>query len=202
MRVTRLPKDPGPPGWNTLLPPDDPAIPLEEDKRADWLVIGAGFAGLAAARRLSELHGTDRIVVLDATRVAHGPAGRNSGFMIDLPHDLSHNDYAAGNDFAGEIAANRAGIVYAGEAAQAYGLDREAYDLTGKINAAASTKGMALNTAYARHLRDIGEPHELLDAAEMQRITGIPYYQGGLFTPGTAMIQPAAYVRGVARGLR
>jgi glycine/D-amino acid oxidase-like deaminating enzyme len=36
----------------------------------------------------------------------------------------------------------------------------------------------------------------------MREITGSSYYQGGLFTPGTAMIQPAMYIRGVADGLR
>jgi glycine/D-amino acid oxidase-like deaminating enzyme len=41
----------------------------------------------------------------------------------------------------------------------------------------------------------------LLDAAAMREITGSHYYQGGLFTPGTAMLQPAGYIRGLAAGL-
>lgn len=45
------------------------------------------------------------------------------------------------------------------------------------------------------------EPYEMLDAGAMRVLTGIDYYSGGLFTPGAAMIQPAAFVRGVARGL-
>lgn len=202
MRVNRLPDDPGPAGWNALLPASGPVTPLEDDTTADWLVIGAGFAGLAAARRLSELRAKDSIVVLDATRIAHGPAGRNSGFMIDLPHDLSHNDYAAGSDHAAEIAANRAGIAYAKCAADAYGLDAATFSASGKINAAASRIGHDLNSAYARHLGEIGEPFEFLNANAMERITGVPYYRSGLFTPGSAMIQPAAFVRAVARGLR
>merc|ERR1739841_320784 len=48
----------------------------------------------------------------------------------------------------------------------------------------------------------MGEPYESLDAKQMREITGSSYYQGGLFTPGTAMIQPAMYIRGVADGLR
>ena len=75
MKVRRLPKDPGSAGWNRLLPEPGPADPLTEDTTADWLVIGAGFAGLAAARRLSQTCPTDRVVVLDATRVGDGPAG-------------------------------------------------------------------------------------------------------------------------------
>ena len=35
----------------------------------------------------------------------------------------------------------------------------------------------------------------MLDAKAMQDITGISYYQGGLFTPGTIMLQPALFIR-------
>ena len=73
-KVTRLPKDPGPAGWAALLPePPGPRL-LEEERTADWLVIGAGFAGLAAARRLTQLRASDRVVVLEATRVGWGVA--------------------------------------------------------------------------------------------------------------------------------
>ncbi|MEM1266153.1 MAG: FAD-binding oxidoreductase [Pseudomonadota bacterium] len=201
--VVRLPKDPGPAGWNRLLPDPPPPQPLEEAITADWLVIGAGFAGLAAARRLAELCPGDRIVILEATRVGDGPAGRNSGFMIDLPHDLSSADYAGGlvADLA-QTEDNRAGIAFARDMAAAAELPDEVFAETGKINAAATEAGEAHNHAYARHLDAMGEPHIHLDAAEMRARTGIEYYRSGLFTPGTVMIQPAAFVRGVAGSLR
>ena len=56
---------------------------------ADYLIIGGGFAGLSAARRLNQLEPTAKIVVLEACDIGEGPAGRNSGFMIDLPHNLA-----------------------------------------------------------------------------------------------------------------
>ena len=88
-----LPKNPGPASWNRLLPPPAAAKRLEEAVSADWLIIGGGFAGLSAARRLAQIAGgKDRIVLLEAGRIGEGPAGRNSGFMIDLPHVLSSED--------------------------------------------------------------------------------------------------------------
>ncbi len=202
MQVTRLPRDPGPSGWNALLPEAAPPRRLEEDITADWLVIGAGFAGLAAARRLRQIDPAGRIVVLEAARVAHGPAGRNSGFMIDLPHDLSSSDYggAEAHDLA-DIAANRHAIIFAREMAKEFNIDREAFDKAGKINGATSEKGDAHNQNYARHLARLGEAHEWLDAAEMRRITGTAYYRSGLYTAGSAMLQPAKYVRAIADGL-
>ena len=81
--------NPGVSGWYAILQEPEPADVLEKDKNADWLVIGGGFAGLAAARRLLQLREKEQIVVLDSIRIGQGSSGRNSGFMIDLPHDIS-----------------------------------------------------------------------------------------------------------------
>ena len=69
MRVRRLPKDPGPAAWNELLPAAAPPTPLKGAEAADILIIGAGFAGLAAADRLLQLAPGARIIILDAVRV-------------------------------------------------------------------------------------------------------------------------------------
>ena len=202
MTVSQLPRDPGPAGWAKLLPDLAPARVLDEAKQADWIVIGAGFAGLAAARRLSQLCPTDQIIVLDAMRIGDGPAGRNSGFMIDLPHDLASDDY--GGALQADIDQtkdNRMAISFAADMARDFGLSKEAFDQCGKINAAATDKGERHNVSYAKHLAAMGESYKTLNAAEMQDMTGISYYQSGLFTPGAAMIQPAMFVRGTAQGL-
>ena len=57
------------------------------------------------------------------------------------------------------------------------------------------------NLDYAKHLEDLGEAHELCDAAQMKEITGSNLYTSGLLTPGTVLIQPAMYCRGLAQGL-
>lgn len=202
MEARRLPVDPGPSGWYEILPPAPPARELEDAITADWLVIGAGFAGLAAARRLSQLRPDDRIVVLEAARVGQGPAGRNLGFMIDVPHDISGDSYAGATDSDRlQIDLNRAGIEFARDAARSYGLEGTAFQARGKHNSAATEGGLAHLDEYAEHLDRLGESYERLDAADMKRITGIDYYRGGLFNPGTAILQPAAFVRGVAAGL-
>ncbi len=200
--VRRLPRDAGPAGWACLLPAAPPPRPLDRHVRAEWLVIGAGFAGLAAARRLSQLCAGDRVVILDARRVGEGPAGRNSGFMIDLPHDLSSESYGGDSSAdARQIRLNRAAIDFARGAVSEYAMSAEAFAESGKVNAAAGERGLAHNRAYARHLDRLDEPYRLLDAADMRALTGTGYYAGGLFTPGTAMIQPALFVRGLASAL-
>ena len=54
MAVKILPKEDATNGWSRILPSRTPEPALKGDVRADWLVVGAGFAGLAAARRLAE----------------------------------------------------------------------------------------------------------------------------------------------------
>lgn len=202
INVRRLPRDPGPAGWNEVLPKPPAPNPLNETITADFLVIGAGFAGLAATRRLSQNCPGDRIVLLDAVRVGEGPAGRNSGFMIDLPHDLASETYggALENDRA-RIRANRSAIAFAAQMADDLALPVGIFRRAGKINAAATARGARFNAAYARHLTTLDEPFEMLDAAKMQDLTGSHFYRQGLRTPGTAIIQPAAFVRGIAAGL-
>ncbi|MCC1492862.1 FAD-binding oxidoreductase [Cognatishimia sp. F0-27] len=203
MHVTRLPRDPGPAGWNRLLPDPPPPTPLDGRTTSDWVIIGAGFAGLAAARRLSQLCPGDRITVLEAARVADGPAGRNSGFMIDVPHDLSSRNYSGASTADRlQIADNRHAIAFAAAMARDFGLSEEVFRQCGKINGAATARGTAHNASFARHLDALGEPSTWLDAGQMRAITGSDYYESGLFTPGCAMLQPAAFVRGVAYGMQ
>ena len=145
------------------------------DTTADVTVLGAGFAGLSAARRLKVLDPTLNILVLEALRIAEGSAGRNSGFMIDLPHDLASDDYASSTGDAALVALNRRAIAFAQEAVAQYDIPPDFADPAGKVHGAASAAGAAHNASYARHLDTLGEPCELLAAQAMQALTGSPH---------------------------
>src|SRR6185436_4365274 len=90
----RTPVHRGPAAWSAILPAQDAPVELAADANADLVIIGAGFAGLSAARRLLQLAPGAKIAVLEAGRLAEGAAGRNSSFMIDLPHEISGDNYA------------------------------------------------------------------------------------------------------------
>lgn len=201
--VRQTPVHNGPAAWSAILgvAPARPA--LRGPEGCDIAIVGAGFAGLSAARRLRQLEPNAKVVVVDASPVGEASAGRNSGFMIDLPHELTSHDYSGGNESRDRALTrlNRYAIEWAGEAVKSYAIPEGYFRRVGKINGAASNVGLSANRNYAAHLSALGEPHELLDAQSMRKITGSQYYQGGLYTPGTAMLQPAGYVRGLAAGL-
>ncbi len=202
VHVSRTPKDTGPAAWNSIIHQSEPFPELDNRISADWVVVGAGYAGIAAARRLSQLVNGDRIVLLEACGLAEGPAGRNSGFMIDLPHDLNSKTYAGARDEdLKQIRLNRAAIDFAADMASDWQMPPEVFRRTGKVTGAASPRGEKHISSYLQHLRALDEDFQLMDAVEMKALTGTDYYRRGLFTPGAAMIQPAAFVHRVARGL-
>jgi glycine/D-amino acid oxidase-like deaminating enzyme len=194
--------NPGITGWNAILPEPIPAQVLKENINADWLVIGGGFAGLAAARRLSQIRPEDYTVLLEAIRIGDGTAGRGSGFMIDLPHDIKAESYTGTFETdKKQTTMNRSALEFAADAAKEYHFSREIFDPRGKINAAASEIGERHNREYADYLSALGEPFTVLNSVDLKHITGTDYYSGGLYTPGTIMIQPAGFVRELAHGL-
>ncbi|PPC75834.1 FAD-dependent oxidoreductase [Pokkaliibacter plantistimulans] len=200
--VKRLPKDPGPAAWHQILPPAPEYPMLVDDKTVDWAIVGGGFAGLAAARRLAQLCPGESIALLEARRLAEGPGGRNSGFMIDLPHELTSDNYAGARDHdLQQIRLNRAAIDYAREIALELGMGREVFDPCGKMTASASAKGNVHIESYRQHLESLGEPYKIWNARELQQWTGTDFYQQGIFTPGAVMIQPAAFLRLTAQGI-
>ena len=71
-------------GWNALLSNRSPLSSLRGQQVADVVVIGAGFTGLACARRWQELAPSARVVVIDASEIGEGNPGRNSGFLLDI----------------------------------------------------------------------------------------------------------------------
>ena len=198
----KLPQNPGDTGWKEILPKRKVNPKLSDNINSDYLIIGGGFAGLSAARRLNQINKDAKIALLEACEIGEGPAGRNSGFMIDLPHNLASDDYLGSLEKDREqTLINRSAIEFAKDASQEYEMPSEAIQLVGKTNAAASEKGMKFNTEYAKHLDKTSESYKMLDAQEMKDLTGIDYYINGLWTPGTAMLQPALYIQSLADGV-
>jgi glycine/D-amino acid oxidase-like deaminating enzyme len=195
--ATPLPHDDATCGWYRALPEPEPARRISGHEHADWVVLGAGFTGLAAARRLAELRPHDRILLIDAQRVGYGPSGRNAGFILETPH------YTEGWPLEQSQRLLRifgTGAEYLRETVRAHQIEcqwREAGQIKGAVGHAA----MPYLDGYCKSLDDHHMPYEDLDAGAMEAITGSSYYRAGILAPGKVLIQPAALARGLAATL-
>ena len=188
-------------GWLEILPPLTPANVARGNLKADVVIIGAGFTGLAAARRLADLWPNKSILLLEADRVGNTSAGRSSGFAIDQAHNIRAKNFA--DDLEAEqnqINLNRAGQSYLREIVQESGIDCD-WDESGKVHAAATEMGEQKLHAYAKHMDLLKLPYSWNDSAAMKTLTGSNFYQLGLHTPGTIVMQPAKLVLGLATSL-
>ena len=197
VRARPLPGDDPTCGWHRLLPPPAPARRLSGEIRADAAVVGAGFTGLAAARRLAAHEPRARIAVLEAARAGSGASGRNSGFIVDVGHWIEALG-VEGNARLVRLA--RAGRDALRQLVREHGIDC-AWSEWGRLHGAAGDVGMRALEHFCRGLDALREPYESLDAAMCERVMGTRYYRAAVRTPGTVLVQPAALVRGLATAL-
>ena len=200
-KVGILPKPDGNNGWLEILPPLPPPRRAIGELRAEFAVVGAGFTGLAAARRLAELRPSDHVVLLDAGRIGNNAAGRCSGFAIDQAHNIRARNFASNlQSERDQIAVNRAGQDYLRHIVRTRSIDCDWLE-AGKIHAAATGRGEGKLKAYSGNLDLLGADYSWLDATQMKDLTGTTFYRLGLHTPGTILMQPAALVVGMAASM-
>jgi glycine/D-amino acid oxidase-like deaminating enzyme len=187
-------------GWSRILPPRTPRAALSGAHRVDWVVIGAGYAGLAAARRLAENRPDDSILLLEAGEAGENASGRNSGFAIDLPHVISSNK----DELDGAhryMALARAAIAYHETQIERYGIDCD-WTQPGKYQTASSSEGVGeFLEPFARELDALNEPYTWIEKDELAKRLGTAHFQAAVYTPGCRLLNPAALVRGLADSL-
>ena len=69
--------------WINDLTPRSNINILEKNKECQWLIIGAGYTGLSAARKLGQLYPDQKILLVDAQLAGEGASSRNSGYLVD-----------------------------------------------------------------------------------------------------------------------
>lgn len=200
-RNTSTPADDNGCGWFHLSPRRQPCAAHRGRSEARWVVLGAGFTGLAAARQLALHHPDDEIILVESQEVGFGASGRNSGFAIDLPHDIGAPDYI------GELATARMNLKLNLRAQSIlhkligqHGIDCQLRP-DGKYQAAVEDKGLAVLEAYRSGLEKLGQPYQMIDAHDLPAHLGTSFYRKALYTPGTQLLQPAALAKGLAQSL-
>ena len=187
--------------WLDGAPPSQ--APLRGDRRADVVIVGAGFTGLWTALALTDRDPSLDVVVLEARTVGYGASGRNGGFVDpSLTHGLhnGHSHFPAeiddlvrlGNENFAEL------VAFVGE----HGIDAQLHSV--------GVLDVATEPWQAEELADAvevygaaGERVHLLDADETRKLVDSPTYLGGLHRPDAGgTVDPGALARGLARVAR
>ena len=199
MRKASFPIYADPCGWNVMLPPRTPKPRATGDISVRYAIVGAGFTGVAAARRLAELDPSAEIAVLEGLSVGEGSSGRNSGFANprDSANGLSPDDVRraeALNRFTGE------GFAWLEKLMAEHGISCD-LERTGRITGAATEVGEAKVRGMVEGARKLGVPCDFLDTDAIERRIGTRYYRCAHFTEDGYLLQPAALIRGLADSL-
>ncbi|MBV4412707.1 FAD-binding oxidoreductase [Enterobacteriaceae bacterium YMB-R22] len=200
MKRVSLPQNQNSVGWP--LPSDSPStcLALTGDLQADWAVIGAGYAGLAFARTLATLNPDSHIVVLDAASAPwDSSAGRNSGFVIGLPHNIGSSmaELKKAQTWRNLL---QAGIEILWEQVEKHAIACD-WENAGKYHCQVSEGSDAVLKTYRESLERIEEPYEELDGEALRRRLGSGFWHKGIFTPGTILVNPARLIAGLADSL-
>lgn len=201
MMKTTYPRYQAGSGWNALLPARQPRSEPPEDKHFGAVVIGAGVTGLAAARRIAELEPDTEVLLLDASVIGEGSSGRNSGFLINLPHNTGMSGHGSAVDVARkQIRLYNLGLTWLKSLVDSYGIDC-GWSEVGKYHAAATTDGERRLRDNLHHYREWGVAYREFDGAALSRDLGTSYYRYGYHSDNNVFVQPAAFVRGLAANL-
>ena len=197
IKVRKLPDDGPRNGWYETLPPPPPARRVGGRVTADFAVIGAGTCGCAVARRLGELRPDETVALVEAARVGYGTSGRNAGFMLDHHSHggMKHFEAARKNDRLFS-----AGTAWLRDLVQKHQIRCQWSDW-GRIYVAAEASAEGELKGVSDGFDALGVPWRELDRDDLEAVTGSRFYRRGVRADGSALVQPAAMMRGLAATL-
>jgi glycine/D-amino acid oxidase-like deaminating enzyme len=184
--------------WAATAPPAPPTPPLASSRRADVLVVGAGFTGLSTALHLAEAGA--QVCVLEAHEPGWGASGRNGGQVNPTlkhdPDDLVRLYGAARAEPLIDAVSRSADLVFEL-------IDRHRIDCQpvrgGWLQVAYSAREVAGLHARAAQWARRGVVTQALDRTAVAARLGTQAFAGGWLDGRAGGIHPLAYTRGLVR---
>lgn len=187
--------------WEATAPPAPATVSLPPgENRADVLVIGAGFTGLATALAAAK-RGAD-VIVLESAEIGSGGSGLNNGQVIPCLSRADPDEIAAarGAD-KGEalIALIRDSAQTTFDLIQCHHIDCDAVQNGWMQPAHTPDRVARISRPRFEQWQRRGAPVELLDADQVAALTGSRYWHGGWRNSSGGHVNPLALARGLAR---
>jgi len=184
-------------GWWETLSQAGPVHSLIGDRRVSTVIVGGGICGVSVAHRLGELCPSDDICLLEAERVGFGASGRNAGFMLDMH---AHGEPKNLDILRRNINLWQTGLDSLRKKVSEWQIQCD-WQEAGRYYGAAGPDGLKKLNNVALTLESLEREHTLHDSSDMQRHFGTAFYEQGLHASGSALVNPAALMRGLAAHL-
>ena len=145
---------------------------LEKNESCDWLIVGAGYTGLSAARKLSELHPNQKIIIIDAQLAGEGASSRNSGYLVDTTLNDGFTSNKELNNYKKKADIYALGINAVKKFINEYQVNCD-WNECGKYFASSKKKDEKILRNFSDTLSKLGYKHNLLSNNELLKRLGL-----------------------------
>jgi len=181
-------------GWLTNLQPRKNFKILNQNRKCDYLIIGAGYTGLSAARKLSEINSSKKIIIVDAQLAGEGSSSRNSGYLVDTTLNDGFTSNKDINNYKTKVKIYNLGITAVKKFIKQYQVDCD-WNECGKYFASSNIKDISIAKKFSELLSKLNFNNKILNHKELENKLGTSFYKIAVFTEGGILINPAKLVR-------
>ncbi len=188
-------------GWIKDLIPRHNVKSLEKKRiDCDWLIIGAGYTGLSAARKLGQLNPNEKIILVDAQFAGEGASGRNSGYLVDTTLNDGFTSNKTLENYKKKTDIYKLGIEAVKKFIKEYQVDCD-WNECGKYFASSKDEDKKILKYFSDTLSKLGFEHSLLTNSELTKRLGTSFYNIALYTKGGILLHPGKLVRAMIDAL-
>jgi glycine/D-amino acid oxidase-like deaminating enzyme len=180
--------------WVNDLIPRTNIKTIYSNKDCDWLIIGAGYTGLSAARKLGQLYPNQKIILVDAQLAGEGASSRNSGYLVDTTLNDGFTSNKELNNYKKKTDIYDLGINTVKKFINEYQVDCD-WNECGKYFASSKLEDRKILTNFSDTLSKLGFNHNLLSNNELSKRLGTNFYNIALHTKGGILLHPGKLVR-------
>ncbi len=173
---------------------------LEKNEDCDWLIIGAGYTGLSAARKLAQIHPNQKIILIDAQLAGEGASGRNSGYLVDTTLNDGFTSNKELKNYKKKVDIYELGINVIKKFIKEYQVDCD-WNECGKYFASSKLEDKKILDNFSQTLSKLNFDHILLNGSELKNKLGTNFYNIALFTKGGILLHPGKLVRAMINAL-
>jgi glycine/D-amino acid oxidase-like deaminating enzyme len=167
---------------------------LQSNEDCEWLIIGAGYTGLSAARKLGQFYPNQKIIIVDAQLAGEGASSRNSGYLVDTTLNDGFTSNKELDNYKKKADIYDLGINTVNKFINEHQVDCD-WNECGKYFASSKKEDEKILRNFSDTLKKLGFEHNLLSNNELSKRLGTNFYNVALHTKGGVLLHPGKLVR-------